>query len=88
MESLMPDLTKITKAKRTEEMVLIQVWLSAIKALSDPNSYFLDRVFYLNRDKITIFTGSKHVLCKVVVLTFFKQCVFLDIYTDNILLPR
>jgi hypothetical protein len=58
----MPDLSKITKAKRIEEMVLIHVWLSGIKALPDTNSYFLDRVFYLNRDKITIFTGSKHVL--------------------------
>jgi hypothetical protein len=38
---------------------------------------------------MTIFTGSKHVLwyLKMVVLTFLKQCVFLDIYTDNMLLP-
>jgi hypothetical protein len=32
MESLMPDLSKITKAKRIEEMVLIHVWLPGIKA--------------------------------------------------------
>jgi hypothetical protein len=43
-------------------MVLIHVWLSGIKALPDTNSYFLDSVFYLDRDKMTIFTGSKCVL--------------------------
>jgi hypothetical protein len=57
--------------------------VASIKALPDTNSYFLDRVFYLNRNKMIIFTGSKHV----VVLTFLKQHVFLDLYTDNILLP-
>jgi hypothetical protein len=57
-----PDLSKITKAERIEEIVHIHVWLSGIKVLPDTNSYFLERVFYLNRDKITIFTGSKHVL--------------------------
>jgi hypothetical protein len=62
MESLMPDLSKITKAERIEEMVLVRVWLSGIKALPDTNPYFLDRVFYLNREKMTIFTCSKHVL--------------------------
>jgi hypothetical protein len=40
MESLVPDLSKITKAKRIEEMVLIHVWLFSIKALPDTNSYF------------------------------------------------
>jgi hypothetical protein len=40
MESLMPDLSKIPKADRTEEMVLIHVWPSGIKALPDTNSYF------------------------------------------------
>jgi hypothetical protein len=40
MESLVPDLSKITKAERIEEMVLIHVWLSGIKALPDTNSYF------------------------------------------------
>jgi hypothetical protein len=40
MESLMPNISKITKAKRIEEMVLIHVWLSDIKALPDTNSYF------------------------------------------------
>jgi hypothetical protein len=40
MESLMPDLSKITKAKRIEEMVLIYVWPSGIKALPDTNSDF------------------------------------------------
>jgi hypothetical protein len=38
MESLVPDLSKITKSKRIEEMVFIHVWLSAIKALLDTNS--------------------------------------------------
>jgi hypothetical protein len=36
----MPDLSKITKAKRIEEVVLIQVRPSGIKALPDTNSYF------------------------------------------------
>jgi hypothetical protein len=40
MESLMADLSKITKAKRIEEMVLTHVWLSGIKALPDSNLYF------------------------------------------------
>jgi hypothetical protein len=56
------DLSKQIKAERIEEMALMHVWLSDIKALPDTNSYFLDRVFYLNRDKMTIFTGSRHVL--------------------------
>jgi hypothetical protein len=38
MESLGPDLSKITKAERNEEMVLTYVWLSGIKALPDTNS--------------------------------------------------
>jgi hypothetical protein len=63
MESLMPDLSKITKTERIEEMVLMHVWLYGIKASPGTNWYFfLDRVFYLNRDKITIFTGSRHIL--------------------------
>jgi hypothetical protein len=40
MESLVPDLSKIIKAKRIEEMVLMHVWLSGVKALPDTNSYF------------------------------------------------
>jgi hypothetical protein len=40
MESLVPDLSKITKAKRIKEIVLTHVWLSGIKALPDTNSYF------------------------------------------------
>jgi hypothetical protein len=32
MESLKPDLSKITKAERIEKVVLIHVWLSGIKA--------------------------------------------------------
>jgi hypothetical protein len=40
MESLVPDLSKITKAERIEEMVLIHMWPSGIKALPDTNSYF------------------------------------------------
>jgi hypothetical protein len=40
MESLVPDLSKITKAKRIKEMVLMHVWLSDIKAIPDTNSYF------------------------------------------------
>jgi hypothetical protein len=35
-----PDLSKITKTERIEEMVLMHVWLSGIKALPDTNSYF------------------------------------------------
>jgi hypothetical protein len=62
MELLVPDLSKIMKAERIEQMVLIQEWLSGIKALPNTNSYFLHRVFYLNRDKMTIFTSSRHVL--------------------------
>jgi hypothetical protein len=41
MESLVPDLSKITKAERIKEMVLMYVWLSDIKAFPDTNSYFL-----------------------------------------------
>jgi hypothetical protein len=62
MKSLVPDLSKITKAERIEEIVLKHVWLSGIKALPGTNSYFLDGVFYLNRDKVSIFTDSRHVL--------------------------
>jgi hypothetical protein len=40
MESFMPDLSKITKAERIEEMVLKHVWLSGIKTLSGTNSCF------------------------------------------------
>jgi uncharacterized membrane protein YagU involved in acid resistance len=40
MESLVPDLSKITKAERIKEMVLTHVWLSSIEALLDTNSYF------------------------------------------------
>jgi hypothetical protein len=40
MESLMSDLSKITKAERTKEMILIHVWPSGIKALPETNSYF------------------------------------------------
>jgi hypothetical protein len=40
IESLMPDLSKITKAEKIKEMVLMHVWLSGIKALPDTNSYF------------------------------------------------
>jgi hypothetical protein len=41
METLVPDLSKITKAKQIEEVVLIHVWISGIKAFLDTNSYFL-----------------------------------------------
>jgi hypothetical protein len=40
MESLVPDLSKITKTERIEETVVIHVWPSVIKALPDTNSYF------------------------------------------------
>jgi hypothetical protein len=40
MESLVPDLSKLTKAERIEEMVLMHMWLSGIKTLPDTNSYF------------------------------------------------
>jgi hypothetical protein len=62
MESLVPDLSKIIKAERIEEMALAHIWPSVIKVLPDTNSCFLDRVFYLNRDKVAIFTDSKHVI--------------------------
>jgi hypothetical protein len=47
MESLVPDLSKITKAEMIQEVVLMHVWPSGIKALPDTNSYVLHRVFYL-----------------------------------------
>jgi hypothetical protein len=40
MESLVPDLSKITKAESIKEIVLMHVWLFEIKALPDTNSYF------------------------------------------------
>jgi hypothetical protein len=40
MESLVPDLSKVTKAERMEEMFLMHVWLSGIKAFLDTISYF------------------------------------------------
>jgi hypothetical protein len=40
MKSLMPDLSKIIKAERVEQVVLIHVWPSGIKAFPDTNSYF------------------------------------------------
>jgi hypothetical protein len=40
MESLVPDLSKITNTERIEEMVLMHVWLSGIKALLETNSCF------------------------------------------------
>jgi hypothetical protein len=40
MESLVPELSKITKAERIEEVVLMHVWPPGIKALPDTNSYF------------------------------------------------
>jgi hypothetical protein len=40
MESLVPDLSKLTKAKRIEEVVLIHIWPLGIKALPHTNSYF------------------------------------------------
>jgi hypothetical protein len=40
MESLVPDLSKITKAERIKKMVLTYVLLSGIKALPDTNLYF------------------------------------------------
>jgi hypothetical protein len=60
MESLVPDLSKITKAERIEEVVLIHVWPSALKPFQTQTRIF--RQGLLLRDKMTIFTGSKHVL--------------------------
>jgi hypothetical protein len=60
MELLMPDLSKITKAERIEEMVLIHVWLSGIKAFQTQTHIF--RQGLLLRDKMIISTCSKHVL--------------------------
>jgi hypothetical protein len=37
---LMPDLSKITKPERIEEVVLLHLWPYGIKALPDTNSYF------------------------------------------------
>jgi hypothetical protein len=47
MQSLVADLSKITKAERIEKGFFIHVWLSGITALADTTSYFLDRVFLL-----------------------------------------
>jgi hypothetical protein len=59
MASLVPNLLKITKAERIEEVVLIHVWLSGIKTRY---KLIFFRQCLLLRDKITIFTVSKHVL--------------------------
>jgi hypothetical protein len=40
IESLVPDLSKVTKTERIKEKGLIYVWLSGIKPLPDTNSYF------------------------------------------------
>jgi hypothetical protein len=40
MEQLVQDLSQITKAERIEEVVLIHMWPSDVKALPDKNSYF------------------------------------------------
>jgi hypothetical protein len=73
-----PDLSKITKAKKIKKMVLMHVWLSGIKALLGTNPIFSQGL--LLRDKVTIFTSSREVLCylKMVFLTFsfLKQCIF------------
>jgi hypothetical protein len=61
MESLMPDLSKITKAKR-----IVRKWFLnmcghlALKPFQTQTHVF--RQGLLVRDKMTIFTGSKHVL--------------------------
>jgi hypothetical protein len=40
MASLVPDLSKTTKAERIKENDLMYMWLADIKALPDTNSYF------------------------------------------------
>jgi hypothetical protein len=40
LRGLVPDLSKITKAERIEEVVPMHVWPSGIKALPDIKSYF------------------------------------------------
>jgi hypothetical protein len=40
MESLVPDLSKTTKAERIEEVVPMHVWLSGIKALPGTTHIF------------------------------------------------
>jgi hypothetical protein len=40
MESLMPDLSKITKSERIEEVVLTLMWPTDIEAFPDTNSKF------------------------------------------------
>jgi hypothetical protein len=56
MESLVPDLSKIPKAERIEEMVLKHVWPFQAQ------THIFGQIFYLNRDKVSISTGCKHVL--------------------------
>jgi hypothetical protein len=57
---------KITKAERVKEGVVMHVWLAGIKALPGTSGKGQMHIFgeasYLNRDKVTTSTGSKHVL--------------------------
>jgi hypothetical protein len=60
MESLGPVLSKVTKAKMIEEVVFIYLWLSGIKPFQTQTYIF--RQGLLLKEKMTTFTGSKHVL--------------------------
>jgi hypothetical protein len=40
MELLVPDVSKITKAERIEDMASMHLWLSGIKSLSDTTHIF------------------------------------------------
>jgi hypothetical protein len=46
MESLVPDLSKIIKAKRVKEVLLRHVWLSDIKALSGTSDRRQTHIFW------------------------------------------
>jgi hypothetical protein len=61
MESLVPDLSKITKGERVKEVVLTHVCYLSLKP-SRHKLIFLASTFYLNRDKVSFSTGSRHVL--------------------------
>jgi hypothetical protein len=50
------------KLNQGQEVVFMHVWLFGIKALLRQKLIFLARAFYFNRDKVTISTGSRHVL--------------------------
>jgi hypothetical protein len=46
VESLVPDLSKITKAQRIKEMVLMHMWLSSINALQTQTHIFRQSLLF------------------------------------------